>query len=70
MEFCGKCGGIMSVQNNRSACAACGAKTSKKIKVQASETVEKRNQIAVINEDASTTYPEVDMTCKKCKHKK
>jgi DNA-directed RNA polymerase subunit M len=60
----------MSVQNGKSVCAACGAKTSKKIKVEASEKIEKHGQIAVINEDANSTHPEVDMTCGKCKNKK
>lgn len=70
MEFCHKCGGLVIVRDGKALCAACGVKSQKKPKLEASEKIGKHEAIAVINEDESNTYPIVDMTCPECKHKK
>ncbi len=70
MEFCEKCGGMIVVKEGKAACAGCGHKLKKKPKIEASEKLEGTESIAVINEEASNTYPIVDMECPKCKNKK
>ena len=70
MEFCHKCGSIIIVKEGKAVCAGCGAKSQKKPKIEASEKIGKHELVAVINEEADNTYPIVDMTCPKCKHKK
>jgi DNA-directed RNA polymerase subunit M len=70
MEFCEKCGGMIVVKEGKAACAGCGHKLKKKPKIEASEKLESAESIAVINEEASNTYPIVDMECPKCKNKK
>ncbi len=70
MEFCEKCGGIIGVIDDHAVCAACGHKGKKKPKIEVSEKIERREAIAVINEDADNTYPVIDMTCPECKNKK
>ena len=70
MEFCEKCGGMILVQEGKAACVRCGKKLAKKPKIEASEKLENKEQVAVIKEGADTTYPIVDMECPKCKNKK
>ncbi len=70
MEFCEKCGGMIRVEVGKAACVSCGKKLAKKPKIEASEKIENKETIAVINEEASNTYPIVEMECPKCKNKK
>ena len=51
MEFCEKCGGVLLVNEGKVACAGCGYKPRRKVKIEASEKINKRETIAVINED-------------------
>ncbi|MDD5098484.1 MAG: transcription factor S [Candidatus Pacebacteria bacterium] len=69
MEFCEKCGSVIAIQENKIACAGCGHKAKKRPKIEASEKIEKREAIAVINE-AESTYPIVQIECPKCDNKK
>ncbi|MBX4212214.1 transcription factor S [Candidatus Pacearchaeota archaeon] len=66
MEFCEKCGGIILIQGDKAACASCGHKPKKKVKLEASEKIIQRDTIAVIKEDQSNTYPIVQIKCPKC----
>ena len=70
MEFCEKCGGIIGVVDGHVACVACGHKSKKKIKIEVSEKIQKKEAVAVINEEADNTYPIIDMVCPECKNKK
>ena len=70
MEFCQKCKGIIIVKDGKAVCAACGAKTGKKPKMEVSEKVKKHDSIAVVKEGDDNIYPIVDMECPECKHKK
>ena len=70
MEFCEKCNGLIIVQGDKAQCANCGYKPKKRVKIESSEKIESRESVAVINEKAENVYPEVEMTCPKCKHKK
>jgi len=69
MEFCERCGGIITVNEGKAACARCGYKPKKKIKIEASEKIAKKEAIAVINEAASETRPIVQIKCPKCHNK-
>jgi len=70
MEFCEKCGGVILVSSDKATCASCGYKPKKKIKIEASEKIVKKETVAVINEDENNTYPIVDIKCLKCDSKK
>lgn len=70
MEFCGKCGSIIVVKDNKAVCAACGHKAKKKPKIEAMEKIGKRESVAIINEEADNTYPTVQIECPNCKNKK
>ena len=69
MEFCEKCGAIIVMNEGKVACAGCGYKPKKKLKIQASEKIQGHDTVAVINEEASATNPVVQINCPKCKHK-
>lgn len=69
MEFCEKCGSVIAVEDGKVACAACGHKAKKKPKIEASEKLEKKEFVAVIDESLST-YPIIQMECPKCGNKK
>ena len=70
MDFCEKCGGLIIMKDDKAVCASCGHKSKKKLKIQASEKILNREEIAVINDESDNTYPIVEMTCPKCKNKK
>lgn len=70
MEFCDKCKSILIVKDGKTVCAACGTKSNKKAKLEASEKIIKHDIVAVIKEGDDNTYPIVDMECPECKNKK
>jgi len=70
MEFCQKCGGMILVTEGKAACASCGYKINKKLKIEASEKMNLQRTVTVIDEKANNTYPEVEMVCPECKNKK
>lgn len=69
MEFCERCGSVITIQEDRAMCAACGHKSKKKPKIEASESMAKKEAVAVVDEKVST-YPIVQIECHKCKNKK
>lgn len=69
MEFCEKCRAILIMQDEKAVCPGCGYKPKKKIKIEASERIEKKESIAVIKEGQDNVYPIVAMDCPKCKNK-
>lgn len=69
MEFCEKCGSLISIIDGKASCAGCGRKLKKKPKIESSEKIEKAETIAVINEGQDEINPIVNITCNKCKHK-
>ncbi len=70
MEFCEKCGGLIILKEGVAACASCGFKPKKKIKIQSSEKIESKDIVTVVNEKESNTYPVVEIKCLKCKSNK
>ena len=71
MEFCPKCGSIILVKDNKkAACAKCNYKPKGRVKIQASEKIEKQEKVAVIEEKKLNTYPKVEIRCPECKNKK
>lgn len=70
MQFCDKCGGIILIQEKKAVCASCGSKLKKRPKIQSSEKIEQRGEIAVIQEGAHNPYPIVEIKCPKCKNNK
>ena len=70
MDFCERCGALLILQEGRTVCANCNYKPKKKIKIEASEKIDSKESIAVIDEDKQNTYPIVQIDCVKCDSKK
>jgi len=70
MEFCEKCGGMLTIKNNKAVCTSCGHKAKKKPKIKVAEKVKQKESISVIQEKDSSTHPIIDIKCTKCKNKK
>ncbi len=71
MEFCPKCGSIiMATERGSFACAKCGYRPKGKVKIEASEKMQKTSPISVIKEKESEVNPIVDMKCPNCKNEK
>ncbi len=69
MEFCPKCGSMILVTDKQKAvCAKCNYRPKGKIKIQASQEIEKAKKIPVIDEKKLNTYPVVAMKCPECKY--
>jgi len=69
MEFCPKCGGVIVPQDKKAICAKCGFKSSKSVKIQSTQKLEKGEGVVVIKEKELNTYPVVDIKCPECKNK-
>ncbi|HLC31385.1 MAG TPA: transcription factor S [Candidatus Nanoarchaeia archaeon] len=70
MDFCEKCGGIILLKDGKAACASCGHKVKKKIKIEASEKIKNKEGIVVIKETDANTYPIVQIKCVQCDNNK
>lgn len=70
MEFCQKCGGMISIDKDKAVCINCGHKQKKKPKIESSERIGKKETIAIIKESQNNTNPVIDIVCPKCKNKK
>ena len=68
MEFCPKCGSVILVQDKKAACAKCNYKPKGNVKIQASEKLNAKEGVVVINEKQLNTYPKVQIKCPACKN--
>lgn len=69
MEFCERCGALLMLKEGKVSCAGCNYKPKKKIKIEATEKIDKKENIAVIDEDKENTLPVVQIPCPKCESK-
>ncbi len=68
MNFCPKCGSILTQKKKRFSCPKCGYVSKEKIKLTSSEKVESNNKIDVLHEKDSNVWPTVSATCPECGH--
>jgi DNA-directed RNA polymerase subunit M len=64
MEFCPKCGSLLTGKN----CARCDYKSDKEIKLESSQKIFTKKEIAVVNEGENEVHPIVEKICTKCKN--
>jgi len=69
MEFCPKCGCVLVEKNKVFRCPRCSYKSKSKIKIEASEQIEKRPEIGVITNEDTDVFPVTNATCPKCNNK-
>ena len=70
MEFCPRCGSIILVSEGKAICAKCRFRPRGKVKIQASEKIERKGNVLIIKENDLSTYPVVEIRCPSCMHKK
>ncbi|MCH7992169.1 MAG: transcription factor S, partial [Gemmatimonadetes bacterium] len=51
MEFCEKCGGMIVPRENKIACASCGYKPKRRVKLKTSEKIDKKEPIVIVKEE-------------------
>ena len=68
MDFCPKCGSIILIQEKKAVCAKCGFQPKGKVTIQSSEKIQSGKGVAVVSERETTTYPIIEINCRKCKN--
>jgi len=70
MDFCERCKAIIIMREGKIVCPGCGYRPKKKIKIEATEKIDKHGGVAVIKENEDNTYPIVQIDCIKCDSKR
>ncbi|VVB77712.1 Transcription factor S [uncultured archaeon] len=65
MEFCPKCGSMLIGKN----CNRCDYKCEHEVKLEASQKMEKKKEVVVVNDGDNEVHPIITSTCPKCQHK-
>ena len=66
MEFCPKCGAMLSFDSKIKRCPRCGYSKREKSKIKLSEEIKEKSQVEVISGKEPQTLPIVEEKCKKC----
>lgn len=69
MEFCPKCGAVLFQLKKNSKCPRCNYSAKGKVKIQTSEKIEKRKEVAVVSKKQASVFPIIAEVCKKCGNK-
>lgn len=69
MEFCPKCGCVLIDKNKVFKCPRCSYKAKSKIKIEASENIEKKPEIGIISNEDTDVFPVTNAVCSKCGHR-
>jgi len=70
MEFCPKCGSIIIAKDKKFVCAKCNYRPKGKVKIETSEKITKKEEVAVVKDGQDDTNPIIEIDCGKCKNKK
>ncbi len=66
MEFCPKCGSVLIEKNKKYRCAKCNYVAKKKVKIEASEKIAKKQEVGIIKDKDTDVFPTTTETCPKC----
>ncbi len=66
MEFCPKCGAVLIQKTKNAGCPRCGYSSKGKLKINVSEKVNERKEVAVVSDKDKPTLPVVAEKCPKC----
>ncbi len=69
MEFCPKCGCVLVEKKKKFGCPRCNYQAKSKIKIEASEKIETKPKIGIINDKETNVFPTVSAICNKCNNK-
>mgnify|MGYP001584767799 CR=1 FL=1 len=65
MEFCPKCGAVLIQKRKNDGCPRCNYSSKGRIKLQTSEKIDEKKEIAVIK-NKENIHPIVSEQCKEC----
>jgi len=68
MEFCPKCGAVLVEKRKNYGCPRCTYSAKGKTKIQTSEKITEKKEVAVVSEKSAEVYPIIEKPCKKCKN--
>ncbi len=68
MEFCPKCGAVLIQKRKKEGCPRCSYSAKGKIKITASEKIERKKEIAILSIKDMQVLPIVGEKCIKCKN--
>ena len=66
MEFCPKCGAVLVKKAKYYGCPRCNYSTKNKIKINISEEIGDKKEVAVISKKDTQILPVITEKCKKC----
>jgi len=69
MEFCPKCGCVLTEKNGEYKCARCNYKSKSKIKIEVSERIDTKPEIGVVSSEETDIHPIINSLCPKCGNK-
>ena len=69
MQFCPRCGSILVQKKKSFGCPKCSFTSKEKMKLQIKETINERQNVAVVKEKDMDVLPVVEQECKKCGNK-
>jgi transcription factor S len=66
MEFCPRCGAVLVKKDKYYGCPRCNYSTRNKVKINTSENMGDKKEVAVIKDKSDDVYPVVNEECPKC----
>ena len=66
MEFCPKCGSVLVQKKKNFGCPRCNYSTKEKVKLNTSEKIGEKKEVAVVKGKEINTDPVISAKCKKC----
>ncbi|MBR9705619.1 transcription factor S [Candidatus Pacearchaeota archaeon] len=69
MEFCPKCGCVLVAKKKNYGCPRCNYSAKSKIKIEASEKINVKPDIGIIDDKQTDIFPKVNATCPNCDNK-
>ena len=68
MKFCPKCGAILVQKTKNFGCPRCNYSTKEKVKINTSEKINEKKEVAVVKGKETPILPIISETCRVCKH--
>ena len=66
MEFCPKCGCVLTNNQENTSCQRCGYISESKMNLESCEKGKIKSGVEVVDDDASEVNPIIQAKCKKC----
>ena len=68
MKFCPKCGAVLVQKTKNFGCPRCNYSTKEKVKINTTEKIKEKKEVAVLKDKEIPTLPIISEICRKCKN--